>query len=316
MTQGPGEPTAPRVEIVTLSFHGDLDVCRTLCASIDGFASDEFLHSLYVPASDVPLFADLATERRRVATQESLLPRWFWKAPLPSPQWRKRLFLPRRNVYLTPFSPPVRGWIAQQIMKIAATLASAHDVVAFLDSDNALIRRLTVDRLAKDGLWSFYRHLDHPDLPGSGRYYESARRLLGLPNDNYRPNYIHPMIVWRRAVVEGMIRRIEQTTGQNWIKALARTPHFAEYVIYGLYVERVIDLAAAESFAEFRPLVHSSWVNPLKSDGEAQAFVDALTPDHVGCNIQSTSGMSSERRSQVREMLIRRAAQQDAATTA
>ncbi len=224
-------PKALDANIVTLSFRGDLEVCRLLCASVDRYASDAFVHSLYVPAADMPLFANLAAERRRIATQESLLPRWFWKVPLPSPHWRARLFLPRRNVYLTPFSLPVRGWIAQQIMKIAAALASEREIVAFLDSDNALVRPLAIDHLTRSGKIRHY-HDPHPaEIPGQGRWYEAARRLLGLPQDDcYRPAYIHPMIAWRRRVVQGMIQRIEATTGRGWVAALARTPRFAEHI--------------------------------------------------------------------------------------
>ncbi len=306
-------PKALDANIVTLSFRGDLEVCRLLCASVDRYASDAFVHSLYVPAADMPLFANLAAERRRIATQESLLPRWFWKVPLPSPHWRARLFLPRRNVYLTPFSLPVRGWIAQQIMKIAAALASEREIVAFLDSDNALVRPLAIDHLTRSGKICHY-HDPHPaEIPGQGRWYEAARRLLGLPQDDcYRPAYIHPMIAWRRRVVQGMIQRIEATTGRGWVGALARTPRFAEYNIYGLYAEQILGLEAAGLYAESRPLVHSSWRSRLAGAAETSAFVDALEPEHVACNIQSTSGMTIEERMQIYDMLRLRARAQDA----
>jgi len=306
-------PKAYGANIITVSFRGDLEICRLLCASFDRFASDAVVHSLYVPAVDVPLFADLATERRRIATQESLLPRWFWKVPLPSPHWRARLFLPRRNVYLTPLSLPVRGWTAQQIMKIAAALTSECEIVAFLDSDNALVRTLSIDHLTCAGKTRLYCDPHHPDMPEYVRWYEAARRLIGLEQDDpYRPSFVHQLIVWRRRVVEGMTRRIEATTGRNWVAALARTPHFAEYIIYGLYAEQVLGLEAAGLYAESRSLAHSTWGRSLETLADTSAFVDALRPDHVACHIQSTSDIKLEQRKQVYGMLTRRAREQDA----
>jgi len=313
MSQTAGTRKAPQANIITLSFQGDLEVCRLLCASFDRYAPEGFLHSLYVPTADIPLFANLGGERRRIATQESLLPRWFWKAPLPSSRWRKRLFLPRRNVYLTPFSLPVRGWIAQQIMKIASALVSECEIVAFLDSDNALIRPLSIDHLTRAGKIRHYHNSHYPELPGQQRWYDEARRLLGLPqDDSYRPGYIHPMIVWRREVVHGMIQRIEATTDQSWVVALARTQHFAEYNIYGLYAEQILGLEAAGLYSESRPLVHSCWSTGVHGKAETAAFVQALEPDHVACNLQSTTDMTIEERIHILNELTLHAREQDA----
>jgi hypothetical protein len=315
MSRTTGIWKAPRANIITLSFQGDFEVCRLLCASFDRYAQEGFLHSLYVPAADIPLFANLGAERRRIATQESLLPWWFRKTPMPASPWRERLFLPRRNVYLTPFSLPVRGWIAQQIMKIAAALKSESDVLAFLDSDNALVRPLSIAHLMRAGKIRHYHNTDHPEILEQRRWYDEARRLLGLPrNDPYRPGYIHPMIVWRRQVVQGMIQRIESTTGQSWVVALARTQHFAEYNIYGLYAEQILGLEAAGLYAESRPLVHSCWSRRIESAAETADFVAALEPDHVACNIQSTTGMTIEERTKILNELALRARKQDAET--
>jgi Family of unknown function (DUF6492) len=306
-------PKALDANLITCSFRGDLEICRLLCASFDRYVPDSFIHTLYVPAADVPLFADLQTKRRRIMTEESLLPFWFRKAPLPPRRWRKRFFLPRRNVYLTPFSLPVRGWIAQQIMKIAATLVSECEIVAHIDSDNAFVRPLSIDHLTREGKVRFFSGREVVDLPTHRPWYEAAGPLLGLPQGaQHRSGYIQNLVVWRRSVVEALTKRIEATTGHNWVVALARTPKFAEYILYGLFAEYGLGLEAAGLYAESRPLAHSCWSSRIEGPTETAAFVDALQPDHVACNIQSTSDMTLEERRHIFDLLTRRAREQDA----
>ena len=302
----------PELNLITCSFRGDLTMCRQLCASFDQFAPATFVHNIYVPSSDIPLFADLATARRRIVAEEALLPQGFWKVPLPSAAWRRRLFLPRRNVYLTPFSAPVRGWVVQQIMKIAATLASECEIVAFLDSDTAFVRPVTMKTLARGEKVRHFHDPDAADLPGHRLWYDAGRRLLGLPPDDGRPpGYINNMIVWRRSVAEGMTKKIAAQSHTDWVVALARTPRFAEYMLYGLYVDYIIGLEAAGHYTESSQIVHSCWSRNLESEAEISAFVEGLQPEHVACHIQSTAGMALETRKHIYDTLTRRAASQD-----
>ena len=304
---------APKASLITCSYSGDLELCRRLCASVDRFAPEDVVHLLYVPRHEMAMFADLATPRRIIGAQEDLLPQWLWKAPLPSPKWRARLGLPRRNLYLSPFGAPVRGWIAQQIMKIAATLRAPSEVVAHIDSDTAFVRPLDTSRLASADAVRFYASLERLGLDSHKPWYIAATRLLGLPEgDVYTADYIDQFVVWRRSVVEAMIARIEATTKTAWTKALARTPHFAEYVLYGVFVERVLGAKGAGLVLERRSLCHSRWLDRISGEDEETAFVNALTPDHVVCVIQSTIDMSHEERERVFRRLTARAADQDA----
>ena len=223
--------TTPAITLLTCSFSGDLEMCRLLCESVDRFVPENIGHTLYVPARDVPLFAEFATSRRTIATQEELLPRWFWKLPMPGPDWRRRLHLPRRNVYLTPYSLPVRGWIAQQIMKLAATLAAQAEIVVHVDSDNAFIRPLSPAHLMRGHQARIYRNPEMVDLPGHRLWHAAAGRLLGLPAaEYYGAEYIDQLVVWRRSVVEALIARIEAVTGQGALVYLQYGPSQPEFL--------------------------------------------------------------------------------------
>lgn len=283
--------------LVTCSFSGDLDVCRMLCDSVDRFVPETIAHRLYVPAQDMPLFAGLATRRRTIATQESLLPRWFWKLPLPPQPWRARLGLPRRNVYLTPWSLPVRGWIAQQIMKLAATEAAESDIVVHVDSDNAFIRPFARESLVRDGRVRLYRNPAMVDLPSHRLWHAAAGRLLGLPpSDFYGAEYIDQLVVWRRSVLLRLLARITQTTGLDWRVALARTPHFAEYILYGVFADRALGLDAAGLFGDPNSLCLSRWSDAFAGAADEESFIAAIRPEHAACLIQSTIDMPPDAR--------------------
>jgi len=300
------------VQLITCSYSGDLEVCRLLCASVDKFAPEDVTHRLYVPKADLPLFADLATSQRVIGAQEDLLPKWLWKVPLPGPKWRARLRLPRRNVYLTPFSLPVRGWIAQQMMKIAATLGSDADIIVHVDSDSAFVRPFTVSCLMADGKTRFHASEESAELEAHVPWYAAAGRLLGLPEaDYYTTEYIDQIVVWRRTVVEGMAARIEASTGMGWAKALAKTPHLAEYVIYGVFVDQVLGAEAAGLWRQSRSLCHARWTEDFTGPEDEADFVDGVLPEHIACAIQSTNSMGTEGRKRIFERIVARAAEQD-----
>ncbi|MDE2363327.1 MAG: hypothetical protein KGM42_11665 [Hyphomicrobiales bacterium] len=300
--------------LVTCSFSGDFEICRLLCESVDRFVPPDIAHILYVPARDVAMFSAFAGPRRTIATQESLLPRWFVKAPLPGPKWRARLRLPRRNVYLTPFSAPVRGWIAQQIMKISAAAVSPTEIVVHVDSDNAFIRPLRLDQLASGERVRLYRSPEMVDLPSHRKWHAAAAKLLGLPEADYHgAEYIDQIVVWRRSVVRALAARIAEIAGVDWRIALARTPHFAEYILYGVFADRVMGLDAAGLFPDAQSLCLSRWSGDFQDAAEEQAFIDAISSAHVACLIQSTLAMNAADRRGLFERAIDVAARKPAA---
>ncbi len=308
----PGGDGDLKADLVTCSFSGDFEICKLLCESIDRFVPQSIGHTLYVPERDVALFAPLANTRRRILTQESLLPRWFWNVPMPGPRWRKLLFLPRRNIYLTPYSLPVRGWIAQQIMKIAATEASDRQIVVHVDSDNAFVRPLKYADLVRDGRVRIYRKPEKVESNFHRRWHEAAGRLLGLPpSDFYDAEYIDQLVVWRRSVLIAMIARIGELAGTDWRVALARTPQFAEYILYGVFADQALGLENAGLFAEPQTLCLSRWSGDIASEQEENAFVESLLPEHAACLIQSTISVTLEGRRRLFEKATAKAARQD-----
>ena len=301
-------------ELLTLSYAPDFEVCRLLCESVDRFLPHEVVHKLIVPRSDLALFSILASDRRSILVQEDLLPVWFFRLPMPSPSWRRKLFLPRRDVFVIPFGKPVRGWIAQQIMKIAAAYQSKADVVVHVDSDTVFIRSLKKEHLYKDGCVRLYRDPKPAGLETHARWQKAAGQLLGLPDKPfYGGEYIDSCVVWKTTVLREMTERIASISGSSWLKTLSRTPHFAEYVLYGVYAAQVLGCDAAQLVPESFSLCHARWAGDFDSPKSIDDFIEALEPHHLTCLIQSTNTLSLDLRREIFTKVTEFAARQDSA---
>jgi hypothetical protein len=183
-------------------------------------------------------------------------------------------------------------------MKIAASARSSAEIVAHVDSDNVFIRPLKLEHLAPEGRVRIYRNAEKVELETHRVWHETAGRLLGLPPSRfYGAEYINPFVVWRRSIVRGLIERIESVSGRDWRIVLARTPHFAEYVLYGVYAEQVIGLDEAGLIPQDFTLCHARWGDEFEGEADVKAFLDTLEPWHVTSLIQSTIGTTmAERR--------------------
>ena len=87
-----------------------------------------------------------------------------------------------------------------------------------------------------------------------------------------------------------MIERIEQVGGANWRKILARTPHFSEYTMYGMFVKS-LGVEAAGHYVDPASPVHCLWEDEPETPEEEAAFIAALGPHQFACLVQSTMKM-------------------------
>lgn len=290
------------VTLLTLSFAGDFQCCRLLCETADLFAPTDATHLLAVPAADMVLFRPLASRRRTLVAQEELLPSWLHKLPLPGPEWRRRLRLPRRNVYMSLRCRPVRGWIAQQIMKLNAAAAAPTEMVLHLDSDCAFIRPLPVEALSREGSLRLARFPGRDDDAMHVPWHHAASMLLGLPNSGYHgSDYIDQFVTWRRANVRGLMERIGSVTGRDPAEALAQTRNFSEYIIYGVYCEHLLGLDRAGHHATAESLCETVWQE------DEHGALPSLAASRYGLGIQSTVALSPEGRRRIIAEATRRA---------
>jgi len=309
-----------KIEVQTCSYSGDFDICSALCETMDRFAPSDMRHLLLVPAAETAMFSVFAKPGREIRAQQDFLPSWLHRLPLPKGTWRRALMLPRRDIFVSLRCPPVRGWIAQQIIKIAAAHDTDADIVVHIDSDSAFVRPFATALFHTDGKVRCFRDPDAPQPSSHVPWHEAASTLFGLPPATYHgADYIDGLVPWRVGTVRSMTDRIEAVTGRDWRVALARTSHFSEYILYGVFSEKVGEASAATAGRlDFTstPLSHSLWTGSLADEKDRERFIAELQPDHISCLIQSTLDVPGAVRDNVISALIARAAEQDALSLA
>ena len=258
-----------RMSVITPSFAPDFELCAGLHRSVLKCLPSSVHHHIIVPRSDLKLFSHLAGPRTHIHCEADLLPRSFVHVPFS-----------KLTVNLGQPFPPVRGWILQQLIKLAAVAESEDDVVLLVDSDIEFIRPFGVDTFVRNGVVRFYRKLDEIDkrLPRHMIWHRVARVLLGLPPaEPPYTDFISSLLAWDPVIVRRLLARVTATTGQSWTTAIGRQLHFSEWTLYGVFVDEVIG-APANSFASDDPLCLAYWgTTPLNQDG-AVDFLVAFGP--------------------------------------
>lgn len=301
----PLQPAEPSIGLLTMSFRGDLELCRLLCETVDAWVPPSFAHILAVPRSDLKLFSPLANARRELVAQEEFLPGWLHKLPLPSPEWRRRLRLPRRNLYVTSRGRPVRGWIAQQFMKLEAAARAGRDIILHVDSDVAFVRPLAREHLVRDGKVRLLRVEGHGDTAMHQPWHRAAAAMLGLPPTGYHgADFIGNLTVWRRSVVAMLLTRIADVSKMEAFEALARTPDWSEYILYGVFCDRVLGLDGSGHWPTDRLLCATVWPSSDADGVTSQLDRLRVDVDQVAVGIQSTVPMTIAQRRQIANGLM------------
>lgn len=244
--------------IVTPSYPPDFERCQMLVDSLENCAP-EIEHFIIVDRRDRPVFKVLENYRTHIIESEDILSRVFFSLPAPRGYWFNWRGL------------PVRGWIMQQIRKIAVANVIEADTLVFVDSDTAFIRKFSTDALNVDGSLGL---LD-VNFTGAGttQWTEVACKLLGLDPASVVPRgHVGNLICWRRSNVIAMQQRIEEVNGIGWQEALARQRTFSEYILYGTFVRGVLGYAAARQRPSDVPLIKHSWGSGLASAEGVHAF--------------------------------------------
>src|SRR5262249_4737159 len=127
------------IAVVTPTYAPDYEVCADLHKSMLKFTAKSVVHYLIVPPADVELFPSLRGPPCVVLAANELLPnRMIWVPPWVNHiiqfAWESR---PSANLValnlLRPI-PPVRGWVMQQILKLAAATRLDADILLLVDS--------------------------------------------------------------------------------------------------------------------------------------------------------------------------------------
>ncbi|WP_257513182.1 DUF6492 family protein [Microbacterium sp. zg.Y909] len=278
-------------EIVTPSYARDFELCRELVRSRLAYGPAGVTHTIVVPPSDLHRFAALGDSGATIVSTRSMLPRNF-------------VGLPGLNMWLNlrhPF-PPVRGWIAQQIIKLASVARSDADAVLVVDSDIEFVRPFSLQSFLVEDRAPLYR-LPGAVTPSMARHIlwdDVAHRMLGLAGraDARRPDYISWPSLWEPSVVRALLERVAAVAGVDWMTAISREVHFSEMVLYGVFRERVRAREEGLVLVEDMHCLSVSDETTLGED-ELSALLGRLHPTDIAVMVSAKSGT---------EMAARRAA--------
>ncbi|MDE8588526.1 DUF6492 family protein [Arthrobacter sp. NQ4] len=277
----------PTLAVVTPSYRPDFELCRDLNSSILRFTYSDVEQYIIVPESDRKLFSTLAGSRTHIQDVREYLPGSIIK-------------LPRTNMWINARRPlpPIRGWIAQQIVKLGAAAAMTTDVVVLVDSDVVLIRPMSSQTFMQHGQLALYEVAGGIDssLPRHRLWYATARRLLGLPSmeSPELPDYICCPCAWSPALVRSMLGRIESVTGTDWVSAVGKELHFSEMILYGVYVRDVLNSSHVPSSSTMHCLNHYE-EEPLNEDA-LRLLLSTATPLDFAVMVSAKSGTQLQTR--------------------
>lgn len=257
-----------RTAIVTPSYPPDFERCKLLVESL-AHCAPQFRHYLIIDRRDRAMFRVLESDRTTIIESEDVLSSTFVRLPLPQGYWFNWRGL------------PVRGWIVQQMRKIAiANVIDAENLI-YVDSDTAFIRPFGEHELEVEGRLGL---LDTDFLGAQTIEWTGvACRLLGLESGRVTPRgHVGNLICWRRENVLAMQRRIEEVSGKDWQQVIARQLTFSEYIIYGTFVRAVLGYPAAQQRASDAPLIKHSWGPGLATAEGVSNFFNTFDPRTIG----------------------------------
>ena len=282
-----------RAAMVTASYAPDFERCRLLCETADRHVTGIAHHYILVEGRDVALFRQLETPKRTVIDERDLLPSWLHVFDDPLSGFKRRIWLSFRT-------QPLRGWHVQQLRRIAIAAHVSENVLVFCDSDVAFLRPFDFSAYRRGGRTRLFRRdhaLREEGLDGHIQqriWSTNAGKVLGLQAKNdVGHDYITTLIAWDRQTVVDMCRRIEAVNHRHWVSAIGSARKFSECLIYGRYVDEVIE--GKGHFHDSQEFCNVLWYGTALSDDEFSAFVAAMSPEQVAIGMQSFIGTDVSR---------------------
>lgn len=277
--------TAMSTAFVTASYAPDFERCRLLCETMDELVSGHSGHYLLVESGDVPLFRQLQSGNRRVIDERELLPGWLHPMRDPTSMFRRRIWLSLRV-------PPLRGWHVQQLRRIAIAEHVGENVLVYCDSDVAFVRPFDVGAFARDGNVRLFRR-DGALAGQTGTdhvaWSRNAGRALGIEQpETSQHDYITTLMAWRTSAAIAMCRRIEAVHSRGWTEVVASRRKFSECMLYGRFVDEVIEDEG--HFVSGEQFCHVHWTGAPLDDAQFAAFVAGMAPHQVALGMQSFIG--------------------------
>lgn len=236
------------LHLITVSHAPDFERCRRLCESIDRFRYAQAIeHTLICPLRDMTLFAALVQNGRRVISYQDILPRGYRQIPLLSRWW------------LDPGGFPVRGWMMQQLVKLAAAAQSNAEYIVLVDSDIVFCKPIDKELFFRDGAIRLVATPLKSEDKDHIVWQRLSERLLWIRPQQQFPNYVGQLMSWSPDVVRQMLARVEKHADKPWFKTLGRLITVSEYTLYSNFAEHLYE-GNAKHFLDSEAISLDLWV--------------------------------------------------------
>jgi hypothetical protein len=275
--------SSKKICLITPSYAPDFERCQLLVKSIDRYNLAPFLHYIIVDRQDYSLFNSLKNQNTLILIKEELLPKWLFKIPL----------FTKKNIWFSWKTLPVRGWLVQQLIKLGISEYINEDVLVFADSDVFFIKEFNLNNFIKKDLVRFFVQnqrvtLDSPYLP---RWYYDASKLLGLDEPRFPANnYMGQLIFWRKDNVLQLHRYLEKQNQKSWIETICANWNVSEYILYGVFVERILQEKSGHYFDE-DDLCHNYWEEHSLHENQIKDFLTNIPPDTISAMLSAKANI-------------------------
>jgi hypothetical protein len=273
---------------ITPSYAPDFQRCKLLCWSIKKFISFPIKHYIIVEQKDFNLFQELADSHTKIIIKEEILPTWIKRIP----------FFDKKNIWFNfrgyqSGNWLLRGWLVQQIIKIAAAQYIEQEVLIFLDSDVAFIDSFDARTLIRDGEVRLFRVENVSACETGEEWKDSAKHLLGLPHEfSFYDNYVAQVITWKRSTLLRLYQHIEKVHQRGWLEVLSEVKHLSEYVLYGVFASYVLKENAGHYDDHLQKICWCYWKDIPMSNTELENFFqEAKSSGHKAVMISAKSHM-------------------------
>lgn len=265
---------------VTPTFPSDLGRCELLVESRERLASG-FPHYLLIDEPHIPAFKHLESKSTKIIPSRELLGKYLRRIPGNSGHWIGML------------TPPVRGWMTQQLRKLAICNHISEDIVICIDSDTAFVRPFSIENVMEGGKIGLL-DVNYRDA-SIDKWTRISETLLGLPiNSVPVRNHVAHLVPWARQHVIDMLGQIEETQNNPWQIALARRLTFSEYTLYGAYIRGSVGYERSMHAPSSEPLVRQPWSHDFSSDQNIRDYICAPYAGNIAVMIHSKFGISAD----------------------
>lgn len=272
------QAVALKYALVTPTFRLDLERCALLIESVERWVAQDVNHYLVIDARDVALFKPILNRRTKVLMVEDIVPKWLIRVP------------GMRRFWLSLRTRPVKNWILQQIVKLSVPAVVGEDVLMYADSDMFFIDEFDPRTFERGNLVPLLVETGQRGLiPFNDHWQAVASRLLGIPVEtNCDTNYIGNLVWWRRENALAAVGRIQAIAGSAWQQAIAPLGAFSEYILYGIYCQRILGEKSGHwNDGTLRTLNY--WRTTPLSVQELESFKAQRLPQHHSVMVSAKS---------------------------